>query len=881
MITGQAGAFQSRFSSSALETEGEAKIFNALLRLCCRKRSRCNLSPLRGGLQMIADKSIGVLVGGLGLCGAACLLAPTVAAAGTGAFAVAVGGALAGVGQSLAPNIAADLFSRFADWTNGKLRDKGAAAKNHDLRELVVMSIANVLDDIIKKKPGGRRGISLLRRYRDEARIRERLSAVAIDERFKGVWELSVPQYFKAKLEEFSTVKALAPDIWKHFLNEVPSNSLNADEQAALEAAATALYDDLPRHLVGTYRDALQHHPTVFVAVQTAILQEIWNGVSRVEQDVAEILAEIRKVGDAVAVENLDAMRLLSEEFKATSDELYILNLKIEFLSRDVLRLLAEIREDIKELLARGSLRDERDAERHDELLKHLTRLQAELNAWKAAGLSPSKSVEDRRALKDAITSRDPELRRAAYLASSDVYMARATHELVKEYRLLRPALDGFLQTNDEFSDAMFEGDLLRAEGKLEEAIQFYERAHALKWSDGFAAVALANALMDRAMLPGSDGGQWNPGRGERVDSMRRAGDILHPFLEVGYVSSNPAYLPAVWAYAHLWYHCAKARLPEAVETSTGALVRANEEAPNNPVTLRLLGRNFFEFTRDKECAEPYFKRAIDADPDDIKQKFYYGLYLTELPNRDGDAAAVFEQCLDINPDDPHVLEAFAFLLSKQPTGACRAELMWRHALRISPMHPVGWMRFGRFLASLPERTARAEDVYKNGLANRPKDGELWLSYAILLGQQKGREDDAVAAYDQALTIFPDWVDARIRSVMHRIVAGVVDDPAQAGLSFMEEGIECKDPKLIVAGAWMGILYGEAEVQAACLTLLKQSLSECFGESMGFIRQDRNIARAVAAGHQFASWLEPLSKVIAGELPLSSLDGWEAWSASS
>ena len=69
------------------------------------------------------DKSIGILVGGLGLCGAACLLAPVATAAGAATFAGAVGGALSGAGQALAPNIASDLFSRFSDWVAGRLRN--------------------------------------------------------------------------------------------------------------------------------------------------------------------------------------------------------------------------------------------------------------------------------------------------------------------------------------------------------------------------------------------------------------------------------------------------------------------------------------------------------------------------------------------------------------------------------------------------------------------------------------------------------------------------------------------------------------------------------------------------------------------------------------
>lgn len=65
-------------------------------------------------------------MGGLGLCAAACLLAPASAVAGAATFATVVGGTLAGIGQGIGPNITADLYSRFADWTAKKFRDPGA-----------------------------------------------------------------------------------------------------------------------------------------------------------------------------------------------------------------------------------------------------------------------------------------------------------------------------------------------------------------------------------------------------------------------------------------------------------------------------------------------------------------------------------------------------------------------------------------------------------------------------------------------------------------------------------------------------------------------------------------------------------------------------------
>lgn len=502
------------------------------------------------------------------------------------------------------------------------------------------------------------------------------------------------------------------------------------------------------------------------------------------------------------------------------------------------------------------------------------------LQAQRAAGITPNPSPQDRHAIEDAITSRDPERRRAAYLARGILNMARATHELVLELRQLRPALDRFQQVNDEFSDAMFEGDLLEFEGNLDEAIAQYERAVALKTSDGFAAVALANALMDRALKQAPDGQNWDPGRDEWGDSMGRVGSILLPFLEAGYIPSNPAFLPAAWSYAQLWYHIAEAGVTrrEAIERSMQGLVTAEQVEPSNPVTLRLLGRNFHKFTNaPSQRAETYFKRAIDADRDDIKQKFYYALFLTES-SRDSDAATVFEQCLDMGPDDPHVLEAFAYLLSRDPASQAQAELLWRHALRIWPKHAVGWKRYGRFLASIPGAPSRAEKVFQDGLMNRPNDAGLWCEYAVLLEEQPGREKDAIAAYEKVLVLSPNAVEPNVRLVMNKILAGVFDQPDTAGLAVVNLGLSRNDTRMIIAGGWLGVLYSSGETQSEALSLLK-TLKEDFGKPLEFLIQSKAINLAKAPGNKFASWLDSLCQVIAGELPLTALDGWDAWEA--
>jgi hypothetical protein len=52
-----------------------------------------------------------------------------------------------------------------------------------------------------------------------------------------------------------------------------------------------------------------------------------------------------------------------------------------------------------------------------------------------------------------------------------------------------------------------------------------------------------------------------------------------------------------------------------------------------------------------------------------------------------------------------------------------------------------------------------------------------------------------------------------------------------------------------------------------------------FGADMHFLCRSRNITQTVANGNMFAAWLEPLAKVMSGDAPPSSLDGWSAWAS--
>ena len=437
-----------------------------------------------------------------------------------------------------------------------------------------------------------------------------------------------------------------------------------------------------------------------------------------------------------------------------------------------------------------------------------------------------------------------------------------------------------------------FEGDLLSAEGNLVAAVDAYERALAIEPGDGYACAALANTVIDLTLHGHPDGDHWIRDRDEFSDILNKAGNLVLPFMEGDCGAPVDARVAAIRAFSHIWFEFARRGLAgsDAIQQSTDALKKADEIDPDNPTTLRLLGRNFHLFLRDRTVAEEFFKRAVSIDSAGVDSKFFYAMFLAEIGGREAEAVEAFESALLIEPDHPNVLEAYASLLSRRPESEARAELLWKHSLRLYPKQPVGWLHYGRFLSKRAETAIRknqedagqlvaiAEDVLKQGLSQRPNDAGLWCEYAVLLEHIKGRESDAISAYEKALSWQPDSVEPYVRLRMLQVICGFVKVKETCGLRIMNEGVEKKEPRLIVAGAWIGLLFGWDEDQTEALKILK-SMRDHYGDDLQFLIQSRVIAHAADAGDSRGRWLSKLADVIGGILPLSTLDGWAEWSA--
>ncbi|MEZ5711017.1 MAG: hypothetical protein R3E02_16705 [Blastomonas sp.] len=519
-----------------------------------------------------------------------------------------------------------------------------------------------------------------------------------------------------------------------------------------------------------------------------------------------------------------------------------------------------------------------------------MQRILSEVQALQAANLRPNLSDTDVRKIDEAIKSSDPEVRRSAYLSRKIVNMARANHELVLDMRKSAPATCSKQQEEERFRDKKFEGDLLRAEGELASAVDAYETALAIKPKDGYTCAALANTLIDMALRHRPDGNHWIRGRDEFGDVLEKAGKLVLPFMDDGCDATVSGRVAAIRAFSHIWFEIAHRGLaaPDAGQQSTDALEKADSIDPNNPTTLRLIGRNVHLLLKDQSKAEEYFKRAISVDIEGVDTRFFYALFLTEQVGRECEAKEMFESCLLIEPDDPYVLEAFANFLSQWPAQEQRAERLWKHSVRVHPGHPVGWLHYGRFLSKRAEQAIQkqgldaagqcktAEDTFKQGLQHRPNDGRIWCEYAVLLEHLKGRESDAILAYEKALAWQPESVEPYVRLHMLKIIGGISKDQDAIGVKIMNDGLQKREPRLVVSGAWISLLFGAIHDQTGALALLK-SMQGHFGDELQFLIQSRVIAYAVDAGNFHGPWLSKLADVIGGLLPLSALDDWPEW----
>lgn len=127
------------------------------------------------------------------------------------------------------------------------------------------------------------------------------------------------------------------------------------------------------------------------------------------------------------------------------------------------------------------------------------------------------------------------------------------------------------------------------------------------------------------------------------------------------------------------------------------------------------------------------------------------------------------------NPDDWPVREQLARLLQ---TGRqwSNAAVQWRQILDAAPAHVVGWYQLGESLVQAGERPA-AIQAYEKALSIRPDFVDARLGLGLVLGES-GQRDAALRSIDTALSYSPEHLQARVNRGLLLIGSGKFEEGA-------------------------------------------------------------------------------------------------------
>jgi tetratricopeptide (TPR) repeat protein len=246
-------------------------------------------------------------------------------------------------------------------------------------------------------------------------------------------------------------------------------------------------------------------------------------------------------------------------------------------------------------------------------------------------------------------------------------------------------------------------GRLLLSAGKLEEGIEWLERAKNLQPSAGAIRASLARAYR-------------RSGDRERAQVEAQAASQLHP-----QVSLDDPVMAAV--------------------TEEGvSLVGLQERA----IAAEERG--------EPRRAEALRRRMIELQPDDAN--LYYNLANNlSRQSRHEEAIPMFEKALELDPEHTSTLVNLGILFS-QLENYERATELFERALRVEPEHPGALASLGKAVF-LQRDVARAIDLLERSRDRDPTRPDTHYSLAQML-RVVGRLPDAIASLEQAVALAPE-----------------------------------------------------------------------------------------------------------------------------
>ena len=159
--------------------------------------------------------------------------------------------------------------------------------------------------------------------------------------------------------------------------------------------------------------------------------------------------------------------------------------------------------------------------------------------------------------------------------------------------------------------------------------------------------------------------------------------------------------------------------------------------------------------------SETLFQHAIDVTGNNATAELNLGSYLMSVPGRSEDAIRHLRTSLRIDPNNALAHGDLGGLLENQPGKLDEAIAEFRESVRLDPNFAASHDNLANALAARPQTLPEAVREYQTALRLDPNDAETHFDYGNTLAKVPGGENKAAQEFKEALRINPNHARAK------------------------------------------------------------------------------------------------------------------------
>ena len=296
--------------------------------------------------------------------------------------------------------------------------------------------------------------------------------------------------------------------------------------------------------------------------------------------------------------------------------------------------------------------------------------------------------------------------------------------------------------------------------GKLEEAVEAYRKAIALKPEYADAYYNMGNALkeqgkLDEAIEAYSKAQKINPGSAKvnnRIGNLFSKKGNLEEAIEAydKAISLEPNFPEAFYNMGNILNEQGKPA--EAIV----AYKKAISIKPNYADAYNNLANVLRDQDRLEEAVEAYTK-ALSLKPEFAHAYYNIGIALKEQ-GKLKEAIEAYTSALSVKPNYAEAYNNMGVILEEQGKLEKAIEA-YQYALSIQPDYTEAFYNIGNVLNE-QGKLDEAIEAYRKALSIKPDYAEAYSNMGLTLKKDQGKLGDAIEAFNNALSINPDYAEA-------------------------------------------------------------------------------------------------------------------------